>query len=85
MDQTNTEKNTYIKTDNDLVGSHYNIDKGLRPDLEGLLSKCMSVHASRKPNPGLLAWGMMYCSHKPECIVTTNPNRSVLITIITYF
>ena len=25
-----------------------------------------------------------YCSHKPECIGTTNPDRSVLITIITW-
>ena len=25
-----------------------------------------------------------YCSHKAACIVTTNPNRSVLITIITW-
>ena len=24
-----------------------------------------------------------YCSHKPECIVATNPDRSVLITIMT--
>ena len=27
---------------------------------------------------------LTYCSHKPECIVTTNPDRSVLITIITW-
>ena len=25
-----------------------------------------------------------YCSHKPECIGTTNPDRSVLITILTW-
>ena len=25
-----------------------------------------------------------YCSHKPQCIVPTNPDRSVLITIITW-
>ena len=29
-------------------------------------------------------WRTAYCSHKPECIVTTNPNRSVLITIIAW-
>ena len=27
---------------------------------------------------------LTYCSPKPECIVTTNPDRSVLIMIITY-
>ena len=27
---------------------------------------------------------LTYCSRKPECIVTTNPDRSVLITIITW-
>ena len=27
---------------------------------------------------------LTYYSHKPECIVTTNPDRSVLITIITW-
>ena len=27
---------------------------------------------------------LTYCSHKPECIGTTNPDRSVLITIITW-
>ena len=27
---------------------------------------------------------LMHYSHKPECIVTTNPDRSVLITIITW-
>ena len=32
---------------------------------------------SRKSN-------LTYCSHKPECIVTTNPDRSALITIITW-
>ena len=26
---------------------------------------------------------LTYCSHKPECIVTANPDRSVLIKIIT--
>ena len=25
-----------------------------------------------------------YCSHKPECIVTTNPGRSVLIPYFIY-
>ena len=27
---------------------------------------------------------LTYCSHKPECIVTTNPDRSVLNTVITW-
>ena len=26
----------------------------------------------------------MYCSHNPECIVTANPNRSVLIMMVTW-
>ena len=37
--------------------------------------------------PGLLLLlprDLTYCSHKPECIVTTNPDTSVLITIITW-
>ena len=38
-----------------------------------------------KSNPeGLSPRDLTYCSHKPECIVTTNPNRSVLIPIITW-
>ena len=28
---------------------------------------------------------LTYCLHKPECIVTTNHNRSVLIRIITHY
>ena len=40
---------------------------------------------NRKSNPeGVSPRDMTYCSHKPECIVTTNPDRSVLITIITW-
>ena len=27
---------------------------------------------------------LIHCSHKPECIVTTNPDKSVLITITTW-
>ena len=34
-------------------------------------------------NPeGVSPRDLTYCSHKPECIGTTNPDRSVLITII---
>ena len=38
------------------------------------------------PSPSLSpkTGSLTYCSHKPECIVTTNPDRSVLITIITW-
>ena len=39
---------------------------------------------NRKSNPeGVSPRDLTYCSHKPECIVTTKPDRSVLITIIT--
>ena len=52
--------------------------KGLRPVLEGRVR-------NRKSNPkGVSPRDLTYCSHKPECIVTTNPDRSVLITIITW-
>ena len=38
---------------------------------------------NRKSNPeGVSPRDLTYCSHKPECIETTNPERSVLITII---
>ena len=38
---------------------------------------------NRKSNPGGVSTrDLTYCSHKPQCIVTTN--RSVLITIITW-
>ena len=40
---------------------------------------------NRKSNPdGVSPRDLTYCSHKPECIGTTNPDRSVLITIITW-
>ena len=32
----------------------------------------------------IISYHISYCSHKPGCIVTTNPDRSVLITIITW-
>ena len=36
-------------------------------------------------NPeGISPRDLTYCSHKLECIGTTNPARSVLIAIITY-
>ena len=38
---------------------------------------------NRKSNPeGVSPRDLTYCSHKPECIGTTNPDRSDLITII---
>ena len=40
---------------------------------------------NRKSNPeGVSLRDLTYCSHEPECIVTTNPDRSVLIRIITW-
>ena len=40
---------------------------------------------NRKSNPeGVSPRDLTSCWHKPECIVTTNPSRSVLITIITW-
>ena len=40
---------------------------------------------NRKSNlEGISPRDLTYCSHKPECIGTTNPDRSVLITIITW-
>ena len=40
---------------------------------------------NRKSNPeGVSPRDLTYCSHKPECIGTTNLDRSVLITIITW-
>ena len=39
----------------------------------------------RKSNPkAVRPRNLMYCLHKPDYIVTTNPDRSVLITIITW-
>ena len=43
-----------------------------------------STRVESLSNPeGVSPRDLTYCSHKPECIVTTNPDRSVLITIIT--
>ena len=40
---------------------------------------------NRKSNPAApRPRDLTYCSHNPECIVTTNPDRSALITIITW-
>ena len=40
---------------------------------------------NRKSNPeGVSPRDLTYWSHKPECIMTTKPDRSVLITIITW-
>ena len=59
--------------------------KGLRPVLEGFVVTMHEGVQNRKSNPeGVCPRDLTYCSHKPECIVTTNPDRSVLITIITW-
>ena len=47
----------------------------------GLQSPCVR---NRKSNPeGVIPRDMTYCSHKPVCMMTTNSDWSVLITIIT--
>ena len=67
-----------------------NMFKGLRPVLGGGGGGCCCHNArgrvrNRKSNPeGVSPRDLTYCSHKPECIVTTNPDGSVLITIITW-
>ena len=44
-----------------------------------------SLVRNRKSNPkGVSPRDLTYCSHKPDCIGKTNPDRSVLITIITW-
>ena len=51
--------------------------KGLRPVLEGFV---VPLHEGACETESQLT----YCPHKPECIGTTNPDSSVLITIITW-
>ena len=59
--------------------------KGLRPVLERFV---VTMHEGACETgsqiEGVSPRDLTYCSHKPECIVTTNPDRSVLITIITW-
>ena len=48
---------------------------------------CLNFNSvrNRTSNPeGVSPRDLTYCSHKPECIATTNRDRSVLITIITW-
>ena len=54
--------------------------KGLRPVLEGFV---VTMHEGECETGSQIPRDLTYCSHKPECNVTTNPDRSVLITIIT--
>ena len=72
-----------VKMQNDNICS---IFKGLRPVVEGVC--CHNAQGrvqNRKSNPeDFSPKDLTYCSHKPECIVTTNPDRSILITIITW-
>ena len=59
--------------------------KGLRPVLEGFCPNARRHVRNRKSNPeGVSPRDLTYCSRKPECIGTTNPDRLVLITIITW-
>ena len=55
--------------------------KGLRPVLEGFV---VPMHEGACETGSQIPRDLTYCSHKPECIGTTNPDRSVLITIITW-
>ena len=51
----------------------------------GLLSQCTRARAKHEVKSRRRSRrDLTYCSHKPECIVTTNPDRSVLIIIITW-
>ena len=57
--------------------------KGLRPVLEGFVVP-MHEGACETGSQIPRATPLTYYSHKRECIGTTNPDRSVLITIITW-
>ena len=60
--------------------------KGIRP-VPGRFGcpNALGLVRNRNSNPGGVSHrDLTYCSHKPECIGTTNPDRSVLITIITW-
>ena len=59
--------------------------KGLRPILGDYCHNARGYVRNRKWDPkAVRPSDLTYCSHKPACIVTTNPDRSVLITIITW-
>ena len=63
----------------------YILIKGLRPVLERFVvimheGGCKTESEADADRPRDLA----YCTCKPECIVTTTPDRSILITIITW-
>ena len=59
--------------------------KGLRPVLVGsVVTMHEGACETGIQNPEAdRPMDLTYCSHKPECVVTTSPDRSVLITIIT--
>ena len=51
----------------------------------GLLSQCTRAHSKQLiKSEAVKPRDLKHCLHKPNCIVTTNPDRSVLITIITW-
>ena len=61
--------------------------KGLRPILHGGIccNNARGCAQNKKSNvEAVKPQNWTYCSHKSECIVTTNPDRSVSITIITW-
>ena len=53
----------------------------LRPVLEGFV---VTVHEGAYETGSQIPRDLTHCLHKPKCIVTTNPGRLVLITIITW-
>ena len=55
--------------------------KRLRPVLEGFV---VTMHEGACETGSQIPRDLTYCFHKPKCIVTTNPARSVLIPIITW-
>ena len=66
---------------NNSIFIRMSVFKGLRPVLEGFV---VPMHEGTWETGSQIPRDLTYCSHKPECIGTTNPDRSVLITIITW-
>ena len=60
---------------------HIYLLKGLRPVLERFV---VPMHEGVCETGSQSPRDLTYCLHKPKCIGTTNPDRMVLITIITW-
>ena len=78
----------FVSLNSDLysTGVLDDIYKGFRPVLRGgCCHNARGCVRNRTSNPeDDKSRDLTYCSHKPGCIVTANPERSVLITIITW-